>query len=84
MSSRDGFAAILKAFDFFFERTFEQLLELWQKESTNPIRNMIDEFSLFLLVVLAIMVLGTNIFMVYFLIAAIIESYNKVSQNLKN
>ena len=30
------------------------------------------------------MVIGTNLFMIYFLIAAIIESYNKVSQNLKN
>jgi hypothetical protein len=30
------------------------------------------------------MVVGTNLLMVYFLIAAIIESYNKVSQNLKN
>jgi hypothetical protein len=37
-----------------------------------------------LLVLLAIMVIGTNLLMFYFLIAAIIESYNKVSQNLKN
>ena len=36
------------------------------------------------LVILALIVIGTHILMIYFLIAAIIESYNKVSQNLKS
>ena len=37
-----------------------------------------------LLVMLAFIAVCTNILMFYFLIAAIIESYNKVSQNFKN
>jgi hypothetical protein len=37
-----------------------------------------------LLALLTVMVVATNLFMVYFLIAAIIESYNKASQNFKN
>lgn len=37
-----------------------------------------------LLVILTVMVVGTNVLMTFFLISAIIESYNKVSQNLKN
>jgi hypothetical protein len=45
---------------------------------------IIKEFTLVFLVILAVIVVGTNILMIYFLIAAIIESYNKVSQNLKN
>jgi hypothetical protein len=35
MSSKDGFNTVLKAFDFFFERTFDQLLELNEKEKNS-------------------------------------------------
>ena len=80
----DGLGTVFKAFDFFFEQTFEQLWGLWRKKPADHIEEITDEFTLVLLVILTIMVVGTNLFMVYFLIAAIIESYNKVSQNLKN
>jgi hypothetical protein len=60
------------------------LWDLWRKKPSDHIEEITDEFTLVLLVILTIMVVGTNLFMVYFLIAAIIESYNKVSQNLKN
>ena len=37
-----------------------------------------------LLILLTVVVVTTNLLLIYFLFAAIIESYNKVSQNLKN
>ena len=37
-----------------------------------------------MLILLTIVAIATNILLVYFLFAAIIESYNKVSQNLNN
>ena len=80
----DGIGTVFKAFNFFFEQTFESLWGLWKKKAGDPVEEITDEFTLTLLVVLTVMVVGTNLFMVYFLIAAIIESYNKVSQNLKN
>jgi hypothetical protein len=57
---------------------------LWRKRPRDNIEKITDEFTLVLLVILTVMVVVTNLFMVYFLIAAIIERYNKVSQNLKN
>jgi hypothetical protein len=80
----DGLVTVLKAFNFFYEQTFEQLWGLWRKRPCDKIEKITDEFTLVLLVILTVMVVATNLFMVYFLIAAIIESYNKVSQNLKN
>jgi len=80
----DGIGTVFKAFNFFYEQTFEQLWGLWRKKPCDNIEKITDEFTLVLLVILTVMVVATNLFMVYFLIAAIIERYNKVSQNLKN
>jgi hypothetical protein len=62
------------------------LWNLWTKNQKdyNGIEEITDGFTLVLLTILTVMFVATNLFMVYFLIAAIIESYNKVSQNFKN
>jgi hypothetical protein len=80
----DGFGTVFKAFNFFFEDTFITLFNFWRKKANDPVEEVTDQWTLTLLVILTVMVIGTNLFMIYFLIAAIIESYNKVSQNLKN
>ena len=80
----DGIGTVFKAFEFFFEDTFSSLWAFWKKHPSDSIEAVTDNFTFVLLVMLTVMVIGTNLFMVYFLIAAIIESYNKVSQNLKS
>jgi len=79
-----GIGTVFKAFNFFFEDTFSSLWELFRKPPNNYVEEVTKHSTFILLVILTIMVIGTNLFMMYFLIAAIIESYNKVSQNLKN
>ena len=40
---------------------------------------VLEEFTLAFFIILAFIVVGTNLLMFYFLIAAIIDSYNKAS-----
>jgi hypothetical protein len=80
----DGIGIYFKAFNFFYEQTFEQLWGLWRKKPRDQIEKITDGFTVVLLFILTVMVIATNLFMVYFLIAAIIDSYNKASKNFKN
>lgn len=75
----DGFGTVFKAFSFFFEDTFTTLFAFWRKRPNDKIEEITDDWTLGLLVFLTILALGTNVFLIYFLVAAIIESYNKVS-----
>ena len=58
---------------------------LWKNNNFAKDDDLIEFNIMFiLLVMLTVVCVGTNVLLAYFLIAAIIESYNKVSQNLKN
>jgi hypothetical protein len=60
------------------------LWEFYKKQSADSSDEIMEKFTFGFLLVLTLMVIGSTILMTYFLIAAIIDSYNKVSTNIKN
>jgi len=80
-----GIGSLIKAFNFFFEVPFDSLWAFWKNWTyADPVTDIQNRFTFVLLVILTAMVISSNVMLIYFLISAIIESYNKVSQNLKN
>ena len=80
-----GIGVIFKAFEFYNEDTFNTLWTLWQNsvKSPDPDPTQFNLFYLFL-VILTVGSVATQLLLTYFLVSAIIESYNKVSQNIQN
>ena len=75
-----GFGIMFKALEFFNEDTFTSLWALWKNNNFSQDAERIQFNIMFiLLIALTIVCIGTNVMLAYFLIAAIIESYNKVS-----
>lgn len=80
-----GQGIIFKAFEFFDEDTFTTMWDLWKLKTSATGDDLVQfNFLIYFLTALMVVAVGTTLMLMYFLIAAIIESYNKVSQNLKN
>jgi len=82
-----GMGTILKAFEFMFEDTFTSLWTLYRGYIDNldkPIIRNYEHFKLkiFFILVLTFIFTAINTILSYFLIAAIIDSYKKISQNI--
>lgn len=80
-----GWGIMFKSLEYFHEDTWSSVWTLWKENNfaTNAQAKQF-EIEFVLLILLTIVAIGTNVLLIYFLFAAIIESYNKVSQNLKN
>jgi hypothetical protein len=83
-SHNEGFGIIYKSFNYFFEQTYSDLWDQYKKQSAGSLEVIQDSLNFLFLLILTLVVKGTNLLTTYFLIAAIIDSYNKVSVNNKN
>ena len=78
-----GMWVVLKGFEFFHESPFNTMWTLWKQRGTSDKSDPLNfyVFFYFMLIILALYLL-ISFFLLYFIIAAFIESFNKVSQNL--
>jgi hypothetical protein len=86
----EGLGVVFKAFEFFKEDTYSSLWNFYKKYiiPDTILPDALNQFQttvlLIQLVLLTVVVVSVNLMLYYFLVAAVIESYNKVSQNLNN
>jgi hypothetical protein len=81
----EGLGVVFKAFEFFKEDTYTSLWNFYRNKILPVTSNQVQTTVMFiLLVLLTVVVVSVNLMLYYFLVAAVIESYNKVSQNLNN